>query len=231
MKIPHKFTFHNGNSLLKLTNIQGTYYCTLPHVEADTISSAVYDRLNVEHKLHTGKWKIVADLTTENKEPEMKFPITAKWSVPTSIYKDSNVYVFTKDVSTGKVSCSWSNNSIDYPEDMLKKAIKMGHCLVQSVGEQGAKEEPANYSVDIDDKGNVAGHGMAMEKHTVGNVSSLTIKIGSEGIDETTAKMERLAQATENVTMAFESLQSIMEEMGMSFGGDVNVQTFCCSEI
>jgi hypothetical protein len=235
MNIPHKFTFHNGDNLLKLTNINGDYFCTLPHVEADRISSAYYERTNVEHKLHTGKWKIVADLSVAEKEPEMKFPFTFKgrthgdriYTVNKHPYR-ANAVIITSDVGTGDVTI-----------EQAREAIKSGTWVVQSVGEQEAKEEPAKYPVEfgdcitIDKKGNAQGHGLTMEKHTVGNISKLTISVGSEGIDETTAKMEKLASAVEAVVIAFESLEAVTQRMGISFGGKLEsgAEPFCFEEI
>jgi hypothetical protein len=253
MNIPHKFTFFNGKSLLKLTHIQGSYYCTMPHVEADTISSAVYDRLNVEHKLHTGKWKIVADLSAAEKEPEMKFPFKFYYHIdPNTSYT-----IFGKD--KGELIINFTDNEYgesdwEIDQALTSRYIKEGIYIVTHVGEQAPSKldtfndnkvenfkestrlseivEPVqefglSYGTDCAPAENYEVRDSSIQAT---KISDLTIKITSEGIDETTAKMERLAQATENVTIAFESLQSVMEEMGMSFGGDVNVQTFCCND-
>ena len=204
MNIPKKFTFFNGDNLLKLTNIDGDYYCTLPEADANKIYSAVYDRINVEHKLHTGKWQIVADLTVE---PEMKFPFTIKTPA-------NNYYVITDEGndSIGMQALNTGHQYLHMSKAECKKLIEQALWIVQSVGEQEAKEEIVEpvpeYKLEFGDC-------IHVDKQDTFNDA-----------DEAIAKLIKLADAVETVTMAFESLEIVMERMGL--GGNINVQTFCC---
>jgi len=252
INLPQRFIFRD--TLFKryvMTNSKGEWRCkSIEHVDNDTIQGAYWNKSQIEYLVNNKHWEIVEDLSSapddlseKPKEPEMKFPFEFKCKG-----YDNITYTAIRLDNEGNVEYTWSDSSgatCSIPKADAKTSIKDGYWIVQSVGEQETKEEIVEpvpeYGIHIDEKGFASGHGITASSIKVGSLSSvgseigsLSIKITSEGIDEATSKMERLAQATENVTMAFESLQSMLAgfkgEITLLFGDCINVQTFCCGD-
>lgn len=184
-------------------------------------SGATYTAEEIARHFASGAWREVSFAEAAPKEREMVFPFTCKWG---DNCKD--IYTFAREEDG--IICVWEGGFTEYPEDMLRAAIKNGTCIVTSVGAQMPVEAAPEASSPV----GAPASGIEVSKSTVGSVSSLSIKIDSEAVIAAPERMEKLAIATERVNAALEEFGSLMSDLQSLFAHQqvIGCQTFCCEE-
>jgi hypothetical protein len=194
--------------------------------DGDKFRGATYTAEEIAEHFEKGDWKLVGEASKESvtKERELVFPFTVEVKDDSTyyVYKDSEAKLWMEDVHSG-----WKSTTPNLFSDKgVSELIKKGTWIVKSVGPQKTPETPTSASSVLPKPTRPAPPMPAVKpykgavevsKQTVGHVSSLSIKLDSEGVAETTENFERLAQAVENVNVALESFASIIKSL------DVNV--------
>ena len=202
---PNQFSFtHDTTSqmydLVKIPNTR-LWGCTF---HGDTfgvgVTGATYTAEEIAHHFKEGHWKEIAPEVAprsevSNAEPverPLVFPFTFRVSDQKSVCTahglncDSNL-VTSGDEFGFKYPTCWT-------EGMARQAIKDGDWIVLSVGPQTTTAPPEP------------------SKEAAKALDSLVIKVSSDGVVEATEQILKLAEATERLNIAMESLATIFED-------------------
>jgi hypothetical protein len=190
--------------------------------DGDKFRGATYTAEEIAHHFAEGHWKEFSFAEEATKERELVFPFTVE-------HTDSSksVYVITDGPKEGFVTCDahkdYSYANI-WSHDDCRRFITEGLWRVISVGPQKPIDPPTSASSILGSPTRPAPpmpavkpyKGIEITKETVGQVSSLSIKIDSDDLVEATERAEALAQAVENVNIALESFQAIIKDFNVN---------------
>lgn len=231
MSYPDKFQFAHENTtqLYNMTRLAGTaqplWACTRGDEEGYS-ASPLYNEFQIQDNFDNGYWQEIS--SSEPNEPEMVFP----FNFTVLGYEETNgEYTMYKDqVGVSWVKCAdWETTQPDlYSEEEMRRFIEEGKWRVTSVGEQPPKEE----IFDANKKENFK----ESTRLSFGKLEDLTVTLKADTTDavvdmqNATLVAINLAQAVENVVISLQSLQALLNEMGLGRSGSEDCSAFCCGD-
>lgn len=200
--IPNKFSFYHAGTTqrydMEKQAPRKLWVCS----REDTLAScAYYTESEVRQHIADGDWWIIPQAPDE---PSLVFPFN--FTVKDGDYSRDGYTAFqgTNDDHVKVTHTEGHNEDNQYTKEKVKEYIKDGTWIVTSVGEQpyelsesegpyNPPETPTSPSKDV---------------------SELTIKINSDGVEEAVERFKRLEQAVEAVNVSLESMQQLLKEIG-----------------